>query len=195
MGRGRPRSPGRTAVARGSGDLRGRARDGVQDAAGRGTDGGGARRRRSVGDRESACASRQCAVGAAVDCSDVGGRRQPGAVVAAVTLRAARRAGGKRRRSGGSGTGVPRSAGARRRRLDRGAVDQNSNELVEGQFGPVRGAIAARRPCADRLRRTYGRAGHRGRRRACATYGGRCAPTSTSRAIGGELRRWHASPR
>ena len=67
VGGGRPRSPGRTAVAGRPGDLRRRARHGVQDAAGRGADGGGARRRRPVGDRESPCAARQCATGAAVE--------------------------------------------------------------------------------------------------------------------------------
>ena len=61
MGGGRPRPSGRTAVAGRPGDLRRRARHGVQDAAGRGADGGGARRWRPVGDRESSCAAGQCA--------------------------------------------------------------------------------------------------------------------------------------
>ena len=58
-----------------------------------------------------ACASRQCAVDAAIGCRGIGGRGHRGAVVAAVRRgRPACR--GKRRRGGGSGTGVPRSAGA-----------------------------------------------------------------------------------
>ena len=67
VGGRRPRSPGRTAVTRRSGDLRRRARHGVQDAAGRCAPGGGARWWRSVGDRQSRCAPRQCATDPAVD--------------------------------------------------------------------------------------------------------------------------------
>jgi UDP:flavonoid glycosyltransferase YjiC (YdhE family) len=84
LGSDRPRPPGRAAGARRSGDLRRRTRLGVQGVVGRGTDGGGARRRRSVGDRESPCASRQCATGAAVDLRIAGGRRRRGVVDAAV---------------------------------------------------------------------------------------------------------------
>ena len=63
-------------------------------------------RRRSVGDRESPCASRQCATGAAVDLRIAGGRRRRGVVDAAVPGGGQT---GRRQRRGGrrSGTGVP----------------------------------------------------------------------------------------
>ena len=89
-----------------SGDLRRRAWHGLENAAGRSTAGGGARRRRSVGDRQSCCAPRQCTIGPAVDVRRVDGRCRRGAVVAEISRgRPACR--GQHRRRRRSGTGVP----------------------------------------------------------------------------------------
>ena len=89
------------------GGVRRRSRHRVQDAAGWGADGGGARRGRPVGDRQSRCATRQCRTGPAADRRGVDRRGGARCSSSPSYREAATRAAGRSGRGGRSGTGVP----------------------------------------------------------------------------------------
>ena len=106
--------------------------------------GGGAGRWRPVGDRQSRCATRQCATGAAVDGGGVAAA--VGEVLSSPRYREAARRAGDSLPTSTIRYGCAMKRSRRRRRLGRVRLTE-FHELVEGQFGPVRARRCSSTTC------------------------------------------------